>query len=139
MNTTPSAGNPSKKRAKLAIFFTLLFQLLRMFWVTVLALLFVVLYGLYLGWIEPKQWSDSFFYAAIAQILIASISVMGSTGEYSAASEVRYIAKGDVSHTRDELVEVAMNKMTFSMKVFIGSLLTFLISALVIWVSALFR
>ena len=131
MRATPSPGNPSEKRAKLASWATLIFQLLRLFWVTELILLLVVLYGLYAGWSVPRQWSDAFFYAAAAQIIIAGIPLLGSTGEVSSAAEVRYVAKGDVSETRQQLAQVAMGKLTFSLRVFIGSLLTILIAALV--------
>ncbi len=80
MNATLSPGNPSEKRTKLASFAALIFLLLRMFWVTELILLLVVLYGLYAGWSELSQWSDAFFYAAIAQMFIAFDSSGGHEG-----------------------------------------------------------
>lgn len=133
MNATPSSGIPTDKRAKLAGFASWFFQLLRSFWVTWLVLLFVVLYGLYAGWTERKQWSDAFFYAAIAQIFVAAIAVMGSSGEYDAASEVRYIAKSDVSETRDEINQHSMRRLGFSLRAFFGGLFTMLIAGLATW------
>jgi len=134
MKADSSPGNPSEKRAILPGCAALIFHLLRMFWVTGLALLLVVVYGLYAGWSEPKQWSNAFFYAAIAQIFIAAIAMSGLSEEMSAASEVRYIAKGNVSDTRNQLFQMDMGKMTFSLRVFIGGLLTILIAAVCLWV-----
>ena len=134
MNATPSSGNPFEKRAKLTNSATLLFQLLRMFWVTELALLLVVLYGLYAGWSAPKQWSDAIFYAAVAQMFIAGIPLMHTTAETSSAAQVRYIAKGDVTETRYQLARASARKMSFSIRVFIGGLLTILIAAVVTWI-----
>ena len=130
MNATLSPGNPSEKRTKLASFAALLFLLLRMFWVTELILLLVVLYGLYAGWSESSQWSDAFFYAAIAQMAIASTALVGTRDEISSAYQARKIVKGNVSETRHMLAEAATRKETFSLRVFIGSILTLLIAVL---------
>ena len=131
MNAASSPGNPSEKRAKPASWAKWIFQLLRMFWVTELTLLLVVLYGLYAGWSVPKQWSDAFFYAAVAQILIAATTIEGSSEDISAASVVRHLAKGDISETRRQIDQIAVRRETFSLRVFIGSLLTILIALLV--------
>jgi hypothetical protein len=130
MRTTRSPGNPSEKRAMLASCATLVFQLLRMFWVTELILLMVVLYGLHVGWSEPRQWSDAFFYAAVAQIFIAPVSISGGTEDILAASTVRFIPKGDISETLHQLDENALGKMSFALRMFLGSLLTLLVAVL---------
>jgi len=130
MRATPAPGNSSVKRPKLVSFGILVFRLLRMFIVTELILLMVILYGLYAGWSEPKQWSDAFFYAFVAQMVIAKVLIEGTRGESYDAAQVRYIVKGDINETLNQLVGIASHKVTFSLRVFIGGLLTLLIAIL---------
>ncbi len=134
MDADSSPGNPSQKRAVRPGFAARFFNLLRMFWVFALALLLVVLFGLRAGWSAPRQWSDGFFIAAFAQVIIAAVSLLGTRGEAFDASWVRYVDKGSVNDTRYELWLDALRKRRFGLTAFLGALLTFLIAALVLWV-----
>jgi len=131
MRVTPSPGNPLEKRARLAGCATLIFRLLRVFWVTWLTLLAVVLYGLYAGWSTPRQWSDAFSGATAAQMLIAAVAIGGTLHDASASSNVRYIVKGNVSDSFHQIEQMAMRQETFSLRVFLGGLFTFLIAMVI--------
>ena len=70
-----------------------------MFWLTELALLIVVLYGLRAGWSTPRQWSDGLFFGAAIQIMVAGITLLGSRGEAMDASSQRYVDHGNTTDT----------------------------------------
>jgi len=128
MQANSSPRNPPKKRSRLARYALWLFQLLLMFWLTILALLIVVGYGLRAGWSTPGQWSDGFFIAAIAQVLIAAAS-MGQQGEAFYASSVRYVSGGNYDHARDHLFSESSRLRKFGVRAVIGAVLTVLVSA----------
>ncbi len=126
-------ANPSEKRAILPGCAALIFHLVRMFWLTALALLMVVLYGLRAGWSAPQQWSDGFFTAAMAQVVIAAAMLLAPAGEALDASSVRYVANADVTENRYQLILDSLRRQKFGMRAFIGALLTVLISAVLLW------
>jgi hypothetical protein len=134
MNADSSPGNPSEKRAILPGWAALIFRLLRMFWLTALALLLVVLYGLRAGWSAPRQWSDGFFIAGCIQVMIAAISLMSPPGEALDASSLRYVANSNVSDTRQQLILDTLRRKKFGLGAGIGGLLTMLIAAVVLLV-----
>ncbi len=136
MNADYSSGNPSGKRAALPGCAAWFFHQLRVFWITELALLIVVLYGLRAGWswTAPRQWSDGFFLAGAIQVVIAAVTILAPTGEALDASTVRYVSKGDVSDTRHELFLDTLRRKKFGLRVFLGALLTMLIAEAVLWV-----
>lgn len=134
MNADSSRGNRSEKRAILPGSAVLIFHLLRMFWFTALALLIVVLYGLRAGWSAPWQWSDGFSIAAAAQVMIGAITMLAPAGEALDASSLRYVAKGDITETRQQLIVDTLRRKKFGVRVFIGAFLTILISAVFLWV-----
>jgi hypothetical protein len=134
MNTDSYPGNPSAKRAILSGCAVWIFHLLRMFWLTELALLLVVLYGLHAGWSTPRQWSDGLFISAFAQIVVASATMYGTRGEALDASYVRYVNHGNITETHNQLVLDALHRMKFGLRAFLGGLLTMLIAALVLLV-----
>jgi hypothetical protein len=134
MNADSSPGNPSEKRAILSGCPALIFHLLRMFWFTALALLIVVGYGLRAGWSTPKQWSDGFFFSAVAQLLIAVVTLMAPPGEALDASSVRYVTNGNIAETRSELILDTLRRKKFGIRAFIGFLLTILIAAVCLWI-----
>ena len=131
MNAVPPSKNSSAKPARRTSCARLVFQLLRMFWLTELALLLVVLYGLRAGWSAPQQWSDGFFIAAALQVVIAGITMVGSSRETEDASWVRYVVNSNITETRQQLVLSMMRKETFGLRAFLGGLLTVLIAVLV--------
>ena len=128
MNADSSSGNPSGKRASPPGWAASIFQLLRLFWLTVLAWLIVVLYGLNAGWSTHPQWSNGFFIAAFAQVIIAASMVI-QPGEDFSSFTVRYVANGDIDQTRRQMVLESLRKQKFGVRAFIGALLTGLISA----------
>ncbi len=136
MNVNSSAGNPSAKRAFVPGCATWFFHQLRVFWITELALLLVVLYGLRAGWSlsAPRQWSDAFFLAGAIQVVIAAVTILAPTGEALDASTVRYVSEGNVSDTRHQLVLDTLRRKKFGLRVFLGALLTMLIAEAVLWV-----
>ena len=76
MNADSSPDNPSGKQKILPGCAVWIFHLLRMFWLTELALLIVVLYGLRAGW-STRQWSDGLFFGAAAQIMSRRNNAVG--------------------------------------------------------------
>jgi hypothetical protein len=127
-NSSPDKNLPSR-RVSLPTFARRIFRLLRMFWLVELILLLVALYGLYVGWSTPRQWSDGYFFAAAAQFLIAGISVVGGPAQTDTdAAYVRYVVDGDISETRNQLFMDFLHKMNFGVRALIGGLLTLLIS-----------
>jgi hypothetical protein len=134
MNADSSPDNPSGKRRILPGCAVWIFQLLRMFWLTGLALLIVVLYGLRMGWSTPRQWSDGLFLGAAAQIMVAGVMILGSKGEALDASSVRYVDQGNVNETYSQLVIDKLRRMKFGLIAFLGGLLTMLMAGLVLWV-----
>ncbi len=134
MNTDPSPGNPSGKRKILPGCVVWIFQLMRMFWLAELTLLIVVLYGLRAGWSTPRLWSNGLFFGAIAQILVAGITIMGSTGEAVDASTMRYVDHGNIMDTFRLLSLDALRKKRFGVIAFLGGVLTMLMAGLELWV-----
>jgi hypothetical protein len=134
MNSDSSPSNPSGKQAILPGCAVWIFHLLRMFWLTELALLLVVLYGLYAGWSTPRQWSDGLFIDALIQIMVAGVTMYGTRGEALESSLVRYVDRGSISETRSLLVLDTLRRMKFGLRAFLGGMLTMLIAALVLWV-----
>jgi hypothetical protein len=134
MHANSSPGNPSEKRAILAVCAALIFRLLRLFWFTALSLLMVVLYGLRAGWSAPHQWSDGFCIAALVQVMIAGISLLGTPGEAYYAASARYVPNGNINETFQRLLLDTLHMKKFGMRAFMGALLTFLISAVLLWV-----
>ncbi len=130
MNADSSPGNSSKMHTSIPGVAVWIFRLLRTFWLTELALLLVALYGLQAGWSIKRQWSDGFFVAALAQIIIAGMTILGSPQELSGASYVRYIANSSISDTFHELLSISLHKQRFGVRAFIGALITLLISGL---------
>jgi len=130
MNADSSNNNLSKKRAVLPV----CAALIRMFWFTALSLLLVVLYGLRAGWSAPRQWSDGFCIAALVQVMIALISLLGTPGESYYASSVRYVCDGDINETLQHLLLDTLHMEKFGIRAIIGALLAFLISAIMLWV-----
>ena len=134
MNADSSPRHPSRKRAILAGCALWIFHLLRMFWLTELALLLVVLYGLHSGWSTPRQWSDGLFIAASLQLVAAGATMYGTRGEALDASWVRYINHGNITETHHELVLDSLRRMNFGVRAFLGAILILLLAALVLWV-----
>lgn len=135
MNVDSSADNVSQKPAILLRLARLILRLLRMFWLFVLVVLLVFLYGLRSGWTVPRQWSDAYFFAAMAQLVMGGIGVYGGTSQtVFDASTVRYVSGADVSKTTAQLYLDYIQKMNFGVRAFIGGLLTLLIAALCLWV-----
>ena len=134
MNTDTSPDNPSGERKILPGCVAWVFQLLRMFWLTELALLIVGLYGLRAGWSTPRQWSDGLFFGAAIQLMIAGVTILGSRGEALDSSSLRYVDHGNVAETFGLLAFDALRKRRFGVIAFLGGLLTMLIAGLVIWV-----
>ena len=132
MKVVRPSRNSSAKPARRASCAGLAFQILRMFWLTGLTLLLVVLYGLYAGWSVPKQWSDALFYAAVGQMIFAAAVLAGAAGDTSAAADVRYIANASISDTQNQLNQLLSNKKAFALRIFIGSLLTLILAFLVV-------
>jgi len=132
MNARSSPGNSSGKRAILPGFAVQIFRLLRMFWLTELALLLVVLYGLYAGWSAPRQWSDGLFFAAAVQVMIAGIITVGSARDPTDAFSVRHIANANIADTRHELIVNMLRQRSFGLRAFAGGVLTILIAWLVL-------
>ena len=134
MNADSSSDNPSGKRKILPGCVVWIFHLLRMFWLTELALLIVFLYGLRGGWSTPRQWSDGLFFGAIAQILVAGIIMLGSRGEALDASSTRYVDHGNVTETFQMLALESLRQKKFGVIAFLGGVLTMLIAGVVLWV-----
>jgi len=134
MNTDSSQGNHSEKRAVLLVCAALIFRLLRIFWFTALSLLIVILYGLRAGWSAPQQWSDAFCIAALIQVMIAGISLLGTPGEAYYAAPARYVPNGNINETFQHLLLDTLHMKRFGMRAFMGALLAFLISAVLLWV-----
>jgi hypothetical protein len=134
MNADSSPDNPSEKRKILPGYIVWIFHLLRMFWLTELVLLIVVLYGLGVGWSTPRQWSDGVFFGAMAQIMFAGVTILGSRGEALDASSLRYVDHGNITETFRLLSLEALRKKKFGLIAFLGGLLTMLIAALVLLV-----
>ncbi len=131
MSADPS--NPSEKPSSQPKPLAAVLFGLRLFWVTDLTLILIVAYGLYAGWQKPVQWSNAFFYGAAAQICIAAISLAGMSGDLQAASTLRYLARGDVAETRQQLAQLSMSKEGFALRAFAGGLMFLLFAALVTW------
>ena len=68
-----------------------------MFWLTELALLLVVLYGLHSGWSTPRQWSDGLFIDAVVQLVVAGAMMYSTRGDALDASWVRYVNHGNIA------------------------------------------
>jgi hypothetical protein len=134
MNADSSPDNPSGKRKILPGCVVWIFHLLRMFWLTELVLLIVVLYGLLVGWSTPRQWSDGLFFGAAVQIMVAGIMLLGSRGEALDASSTRYVDHGNITDTFRLLSSESLRKKRFGVIVFLGGLLTMLISGFALWV-----
>jgi hypothetical protein len=134
MNNDSSHGNRSEKRAILPGCARLIFRLLRMCWFTALSLLIVVLYGLHAGWSAPRQWSDGVCIAALIQVMIAILSLLGTPGEAYYAASVRYVPSGNINETFQQLLLDSLHMKSFGIRAIIGALLTFLISAVLLWV-----
>ena len=134
MNADSSPDNPSGKRKTLPGCAVWIFNLLRMFWLTELALLIVVLYGLRVGWSTPRQWSDGLFICAAAQMMIAGVMILAASGEALDASSVRYLDHGNVNETYSQLVFDKLRRRKFGVAAFLGGMLTMLISGFVLWV-----
>jgi len=134
MNADSSPGNPSGKRSILPGCAAWIFHLLRMFWLTELALLIVALFGLRGGWSTPRQWSDGLFFGATAQIMIAGVMIFATSGEALDASSTRYVDHGNVNETYSQLVLDKLRRKKFGLMTFLGGMLTMLIAALVLWV-----
>ncbi len=134
MNANSSPSKPSRKQAALSGFAAAIFHYLRQFWLTALALLIVVYYGLHHGWSAQRQWSDGFCFASLSLVVIAAITLMAPPGEALDASLVRYVKDGNISETRHELFLETLHKRKFALATFLGGLLTFLIAEIVLWV-----
>ena len=134
MNADSSSDNPSGKRKTLPGCVVWIFHLLRMFWLTELVLLIVVLDGLRVGWSTPHQWSDGLFLGAAAQIMVAGVTMLGSRGEALDASSMRYVDHGDTKETFRQLSLDSLRRRKFGLIAFLGGLLTMLIAGFVIWV-----
>jgi hypothetical protein len=134
MDGDPSSGNPSKNRALLPGCAALIFLLLRLFWFAGLSLLLVVLYGLRAGWSAPRQWSDGFCIAALIQVFIAGVSLLGTPGESYFAASVRYVPEGDINDTFQHLLLDTLRMKKFGMRAVVGGLLSFLVSAVLLWI-----
>jgi hypothetical protein len=134
MNADSSPDNPSGKLKILPGCAVWIFNLLRMFWLTELALLIVVLYGLRVGWSTPRQWSDGLFICAAAQMMIAGVMILAASGEALDASSVRYLDHGNVNETYSQLVFDKLRRRKFGVAAFLGGMLTMLISGFVLWV-----
>lgn len=133
MNADSTSDNPSGKRQILPGCAVWIFYLLRMFWLTELALLIVVLYGLHASWSTPRQWSDGLFFGAVAQIMVAGITMLGSSGNALDASSMRYVDHGNVTETFRLLSLESLRKKKFGVVAFLGGLLTMLIAGFVLW------
>ena len=134
MNADSSPDNPSGKRKTLPGCVFLILHLLRMFWLTGLVLLIVVLYGLRGGWSTPRQWSDGLFFGAAIQIMVAGVTLLGSRWEAMDASTMRYVDHGSITETFRLLSDESMRKKIFGALTFLGGMLTLLIAGLVLWV-----
>lgn len=130
MNAVSSPGNPSGKRVTYSGCAAWLPRLLRMFWVTELALLAVVVYGLRAGWSTPRQWSDGLFFDAVAQMMVAGVILLMPLGDAYDASWLRYVDHGDVEETRYQLFLDTMRRKQFGLRAFLGGMLTMLFAAL---------
>lgn len=128
MNAEPSSSNSPHQPAIKPVPIGLTFQVLRMFWLTELTLILVVIYGLYSGWSTPRQWSDGLFLAAAAQLIIGGISFLGSSRDYSYAFLARYVTKGDVTEAQKQLGVEMLRQQSFGKRAFLGGLLTLLIA-----------
>ena len=134
MSADSSPDNPSGKRITQPGCVVWIFHLLRMFWLTELVLLIVVLYGLCVGWSTPRQWSDGLFFGASAQIMVAGIMLLGSRGEALDASSTRYVDHGNITETFRLLSSESLRKKKFGVMAFLGGLLTMLIAGFALWV-----
>ena len=134
MNADSSPDTLSGKRKILPGCAVWPFKLLRMFWLTELVLLIVVLYGLRAGWSTPRQWSDAFFIGACALILVAAVTMFGSRGDAMDAYSMRYVEHANITETLHLLSLESMRKIRFGMITFLGGLLTMLIAGIVLWV-----
>jgi hypothetical protein len=134
MNADSSPDNPSGKRKILPGCVVWIFHLLRMFWLTELVLLIVGLYGLRVDWSTPRQWSDGLFFGAVAQIMVAGITLLGSRGEALDASSTRYVDHGNITETFHLLSLESLRKKKFGVIAFLGGMLTMLIAGFALWV-----
>lgn len=132
MSAHPSAEITPKKPSLLARSAVSIFHLLRLFWLTLLVLLIVLIYGLRAGWSTPRQWSDGLFIAAVIQIVIGAISAMGSssTMALSDSATARYVIGADVHETRLQVMRDYARKATFGLRAFAGALFITLLAAL---------
>jgi|WetSurMetagenome_2_1015567.scaffolds.fasta_scaffold257003_2 hypothetical protein len=133
MNADSSPVHPSGKRASLPGWFTRIFHLLSLFWVTEVALLIVVAYGLRAGWSTAQQWSDGFFLAAAAQVIVAAVGLLAPAGDALDASGLRYVNHADITDTRYQLVLGTLRRKKFGVRALIGTVLTGLISGVCLW------
>ncbi len=134
MDADSSSDNPSGKRKILPGCAVWIFQLLRLFWLTELVLLIVVLGGLRAGWSTPRQWSDALFFGAVAQLMVAGVMILGSKGEALDASSVRYVDHGNVTETFLLLSYESLRRKKYGLIAFLGGVLTMLIAGIVLWV-----
>ncbi len=109
-------------------------NLARLFWVTEVALLALVIYGLRAGWTTQRQWSDGLFFAGFFQLVVGGISLMVPPGEAFDAAKARYIDRSSIENTRFELIMETARKRQFGMIAFFGGLLTLIAAAVVAWV-----
>lgn len=128
MNVNIPPSDPTPKRVGLPGFAGMLFRLLLRYWVTVLSLLGVTIYGLVAGWSTLDQWGEGLFYSAVAQIMFAGLVFVGSQRETQDSAYVRYVADGSVNDTLQQLVTDTLRKETTGLRVFLGGLLTLLIT-----------
>jgi hypothetical protein len=134
MNIDSSPDNLSGKRKILPGCAVWIFHMLRIFWLTELVLLIVVLYGLRVGWDTPQQWSDGLFFSAVVQIMVAGVTLLGSGGEGLDASSARYVDHGNIMETLRLLSIESLHKRHFGLIAFLGGMLTLLIAGFVLWV-----
>ena len=132
MNVDTSLSNPLEKRTILPGCVAIGLHFLGMFWLTELALLMVVLYGLYAGWSAPQQWSDGFFVVATA-LVIGGLPMVAPSREALDAYAVRYIANGNTDETRRQLFLESLHNRNFGIRAFLGGMLAMLIAVLVLW------
>ncbi len=132
MNADSTPGNPSGKRAVLPGLAASIFHLLRMFWLFELAMLLLAVYGMRAGWSAPKQWSDGFFLAGCIQVVVAAVSTMATPRDALDAATLRWVPGSDVSDTRYDLLLRSLRIKNFGLRAFIGSVLTFLMAAVVL-------
>lgn len=72
------------------------------------------------------------FLAAAIQVMVAGITILGSSQDPSNAHLVRYVDKSDITETLGQLTSDMLRQQSFGKRAFVGGLLTALISWLVL-------